>query len=331
MKLGILKDLSNTSKYYIDACKELGIEYKIIDIMSFDWLEQVKESFCDGFLVSPYSVKDVWKSMYIERLYIINKTLGYPIYPSYDEVFIYENKRNMAYWLQANNIKSPNTWIFYDKNQAVNFINNNKDFPLIFKPNIGSAALGIKVIKDKKTALQLVNKIFTKWRFFNRGFTKWNKTKYKLSYPLMDDKQYNNILFQEMIDVKYEWRGIKIGESYFAHKKLANIKGFHSGSGLANYDTPSLEVMEFIKYVCDKGQFRSMNVDFFEDFEGNYYVNELQTIFGSKIKPYQMCVGGEPGRYLYKNRQWFFEKGMFNQNNSYNLRIMDFISTLEKV
>ena len=329
MKLGILKDLSNTSKYYIDACEDLGIEYEVINIMSSNWLEIIQKSFCNGFLVAPYSVKDVWKNMYIERLYFINKTLGYPIYPSYDEVFIYESKRNMSYWLQAHDIKSPKTWIFYDKYEALNFVNNTKIYPLVFKPNIGSAALGIKIIKDKKTAIQLIDRIFTKWKFFNRGFTKWNKTKYKLSYPIMDDKQYNNILFQEMINVKHEWRGIKIGNSYFAHKKLANSDGFHSGSGLASYETPPLEVLDFIRFVCDKGEFRSMNVDFFEDIYGNFFVNELQTIFGSKIKPYQMCVNGEPGRYLYDNDRWVFQKGMFNQNNSYNLRVMDFISILD--
>src|SRR5699024_683835 len=120
-------------------------------------------------------------------------------------------------------------------------------------------------------------------------------------------------------------------DSYFAHKKLANSKGLHSGSGLANYETPPKKVLDFIKYVCDKGLFRSMNVDFFEDINGNFYVNELQTIFGSKIKPYQMCVDGKPGRYLFKNGTWNFEEGMFNQNNSYNLRVKDFKSILEKL
>lgn len=89
--------------------------------------------------------------------------------------------------------------------------------------------------------------------------------------------------------------------------------------------------MDFIKYVCDVSNLSSMNVDFFEDHKGNFYVNELQTFYGSRIKPYQMCVDGEPGRYLYINDEWVFEKGMFNQNNSCNLRIEDFILKLKKI
>lgn len=328
MKLGILKDLSETSNYYVNACKELKIDYILIDIMSSNWIEDIKSSNCDGFLVAPYCVKDVWKSMYQERLYFINKTMGYPIYPSYNEIFIYENKRNMAYWLQVNNIPMAKTWVFYKKDEAIDFIKGREVFPLVFKPNIGSAALGVKFINNKAEAIRLINRIFTKWRFFNRGYTKWYKTKYKVAYPIMDDKQYNNVLFQEKINIKHEWRGVKIGESYFAHKKLADDKGLHSGSGSANYDTPPLEVMDFIKYVCDKGEFRSMDVDFFEDMNGEFFVNELQTIFGSKIKPYQMLVDGKPGRYLYSSNKWIFEEGMFNQNNSYNLRVEDFTNQL---
>ncbi|NLB77722.1 MAG: hypothetical protein GX796_02435 [Clostridiaceae bacterium] len=328
MRFGILRDISNTSDYYVNACEELSVDYTLIDIMSHDWIEKIRSSECDGFLVAPNCTKDIWKCMYQERLYYINIVMGYPIYPSYNELFLYESKRNMAYWLQINNIPTAKTWVFYNKKEAIDFIYGFDKFPLVFKPNIGSSSLGIKFIKSKGEALGLIKRVFTKWRFYNRGYTKWYKTRFKVSYPIMDDKQYNNLLFQEKIDVKYEWRGVKIGESYFAHKKLAGNNGLHSGSGISNYDSPPIEVMEFIKYVCDVGKFRSMDVDFFEDVNGNFYVNELQAIFGSKIKPYQMCVDGKPGRYQYIDGNWVFEEGMFNQNNSFNLRVKDFIDML---
>lgn len=332
MKLGIFIDDKKTSQFYVDACNDLGIEYELIDIMAYEWIKNIKKSKVQGFLVAPNSTNDVKKSMYEERLYFINKILNIPIYPSYEEVLVYENKRNMAYWLETHDIPKPKTWIFYKKNEALEFLNKRTQFPLVFKPNIGSGAIGIKFIKNRRKGIKLVNKIFTKFYFYNRGYTKWlnlkKKLKIPIKIPIMDDKQYNNMLFQEMIDVKYEWRGVKIGKSYFAHMKLPNEEGLHSGSGKADYSNPPIKVMEFIKYVCDISGFRSMNVDFFEDKNGDFYVNELQTIFGSNIQPYQMCVDGKPGRYLYKNNEWLFEEGMFNQNNSYNLRVLDFIEQL---
>ena len=32
-------------------------------------------------------------------------------------------------------------------------------------------------------------------------------------------------------------------------------------------------------------------------------------------------VDGRPGRYLYQDGQWVFEEGMFNSNESYDLRL----------
>jgi len=328
MKLGILRDLYDNYLYYVYACNDLGIENKVVDIMSEKWIDEIRTSDCAGFLAAPYCTKEVWKTMYQERLYIINKVMGYPIYPSYNELFLYESKRNMTYWLKLHSIPMPKTWVFYDKNEAMQFINEYDSYPIVFKPNIGSSALGLKIIKNRKEARKIVNRVFSKWHFFSRGYTKWYKTKYKISIPVIDDKQYNNILFQEKINVRHEWRGVRIGESYFAHKKLAGRNGLHSGSGLASYDNPPLAVLDFIKYVCDVSGFRSMDVDFFEDTDGNFYVNELQAFFGSRIKPYQMCVDGKPGRYRYINDEWVFEEGMFNQNNSCSLRVEDFIKQL---
>lgn len=329
MKLGIIKEISNFHTDYIQACEDLNIKYELIDITSKDWIDNIKQFDGDGFLVRPSCGKAVWKQMYDEKVYFINKIMGYPIYPSYNELYIYENKRNMAYWLEANDIPTAKTYIFYDKKEAMDFVNGYEKYPIFFKPNIGSGSLGVSIIKNKKEAMRLVDKVFTKWKFYNLGYTKWKKSKFSVPYPLMDDKQFNNILFQEKINVKHEWRGVKIGESYFAHKKLPNNKGLHSGSGNANYDTPPTKVMDFLKFVCDVGNFKSMNVDFFEDENEVFYVNELQTIFGSKIKPYQMCVDGKPGRYLYIGGKWVFEEGMFNDNNSWNLRIEDFIRQLK--
>lgn len=329
MKLGIFKDFKGQHEVFINACKELKVKYEVIDIISCDWVENIKNSDCDGFLIKPPGRRDAWKRMYDERVYFIEKIMRKPVYPTYDEIFLYENKRVMSYWLQVNNINSPKTWVFYSKEEAKKFVETYNDYPLIFKSNIASASIGTKVLKNKTQALKLVNRIFTKFNFYNRGYTKWNKKK-GIPYPMLDDKQYDNVLFQQKIDIKYEWRGVKIGESYFAHKKLLGTDGLRSGSGNANYDTPPKEVMDFIKKVCDKGNFNSMDVDFFETKEGKFQVNELQTFFGSKIQPYQMCVDGKPGRFVFDHGKWVFEEGMFNKNNSCNLRVANFINILNQ-
>lgn len=326
MKLGILNEFIGEEKNYVNACKDLNVEYELIDIISNNWIENIKESKCDGFLVRPSYAKDVWKRMYDERLYFINFVLKKPIYPDYYATLIYENKKNMAYFLAANDLPMAKTWVFYDKKEAMSFLSSYEDYPLVFKPNIGSAALGIKFV-SKSEAISLVNRIFTKYRFINFGYTKWVKTKYGISYPMMDDKQYNFTIFQENINVKVEWRIIRIGESYFGHQKLAKGK-FHSGSGNVGWVRPPEELLDLVKNITDKNGFGSMDIDIFEDVNGNYYINELQTIFGSYDNS-QMYIDGKPGRFLNKKGNWVFEEGYFNQNGSCNLRVLDFIEKME--
>jgi hypothetical protein len=71
-----------------------------------------------------------------------------------------------------------------------------------------------------------------------------------------------------------------------------------------------------------------MNVDFFETEEGEFLVNELHTVFASKINPFQTKVDGVTGRFLYKNKSWVFEAGAFNRFDSCELRVKDVISLL---
>lgn len=325
MKLGILKEFTGYESNYIKACEDLKVDYEIIDIISNDWIDNILKSNCDGFLVRPSFAKDVWKRMYDEKLYFISHVLKKPIYPDYYSLFIYENKKNMAYFLKLNDIPHPKTWIFYDKEEALNFVEKYDKYPLVFKPNIGSGALGIKFM-NKNQAKKIINKIFTKWKFFNFGYTKWYKTRFKLSYPIMDDKQYNFVIFQEKLDVKWEWRIIRIGESFFGHQKLAKGK-FHSGSGKVGWVKPPEELLNIVKRITDENGFRSMDIDIFETLDNKFYVNELQAIFGSYDNS-QMYIDGKPGRYLFKDGEWIFEEGYFNQNGSFNLRVEDFLKIL---
>ena len=65
--------------------------------------------------------------------------------------------------------------------------------------------------------------------------------------------------------------------------------------------------------------FNSVAIDLFEA-HGKYLINEIQTIFGH-VQDHILEVEGKPGRYLYQEGRWVFEEGMFNSNESYDLRL----------
>ena len=327
MKLGIFTAFRNQHKYYIRSCEELGIDYEVIDIIASDWYEKVVNSDCDGFLCRPPSKFQEWKMMFDERLYVVNKLLNLPIYPTYEELYIYENKRMMSYWLDFHKFPHVRTQIFYRKKDYFDFLDKNNKYPIVSKLNTGSTGKGVKIIKSKLQAKQIGHLAFG---VFNNklaiGYSP-QKTGKIIGFPAIGTIQKHHLIIQEFVKIKWEWRMIKIGNSYFGHKKL--LKGdFASGSKKKGWTNPPVELLHLIKNICDAGNFLSMNADIFETEDGKYYINELQSIFGQSTKNL-MYVNGKEGRYVYVNGKFEFEEGEFNQHQSFLLRVKHFISILQ--
>lgn len=347
LKLLILSnELPNDEHFWVKACNNHAstVSYRVVDLTKNTWLEEIQKEPVDCLLAKPGGVTDAFKNLYDERLQILVNELGYMVYPSLNEVLFYENKRYLSFWLSVNNIQHPATSVFYNKKEALDFINITK-YPFVAKLNIGASGNGVNIIKTKDQAKGYVNKIFRKGitartgpRMNRGGILKRAfymilhpnelKTKLKLYKTISTNPQKGFCIFQEFIPHDYEWRVVCIGESYFAHKKV--VKGEKaSGSLIKGYENPPLSLLDFVRNIIVKHNFQSQAVDIFEIQKDTYLVNEMQCIFGQS-DPYQMIVNGKPGRYLYIDNSWVFEEGMFNTNESYDLRIQTVINKLLK-
>ena len=76
-------------------------------------------------------------------------------------------------------------------------------------------------------------------------------------------------MVQKFEKIKWEWRIVKIDESYFGHKKLL-VGKFASGSDLKGWEKPPDELLYLVKEICERGSFYSMNVDIFETEDGRF-------------------------------------------------------------
>jgi glutathione synthase/RimK-type ligase-like ATP-grasp enzyme len=312
--------------------------------VSDDWYEQIiKENF-DCLLTKPGGLSMPFKQLYDERLMILARENHFPMFPSLDEVLIYENKRYFSYWLKANNLPHPKTHVFYDRKEADKFVSETA-FPLVAKLNIGASGNGVQILKNKDAAHRYIREIFTsgktsrvgprldKGHIIKRIVTKLRDPKslierLRVYKTVSRDAQKGFCIFQEFIKHDYEWRVVRIGDSFFAHKKML-IKGKASGSLEKKYDNPPLKLLEFVKEITDCFQFFSQSVDIFETSDGRYLINEMQCIFGQS-DPYQMLVDGIPGRYVFADGQWVFEAGDFNTHESFDLRVQTAIDLYGK-
>lgn len=345
-KLAILRnEIEDDHLDWVDVCKELSdqVQYQVIDLTRADWLEQITSGAFDGLLALPSGWTTPFKVLYDERVMILHEQLGYPIFPSLEEIQVYENKKYLSYWLKANKVPHPKTWVFYHEDEALKFL-KSATLPLVAKMSIGGGGSGVQILKARGAVRHYILNTFSgqgmiqdvgpKWR--KKGFAK--RVIHKLLHPqefrakirqyrhLRSEVQKDFVLFQEYIPHTFEWRVVRIGDSFFAHKKLKRGEKA-SGSLLKGYENPPLALFDFVEKVTDIRGFRCQGVDIFETSDGKYLVNEMQCIFGQS-DPYQMLVDGVPGRYRRIKGQWVFEPGDFNRFHSFLLRLEYFLQTL---
>lgn len=348
--LAILKGGScDDHREWLNACdgSEYDIDYKVIDVFASDWLECVLAEDYDFYLARPPASVEFYKRIYDERLFVINRIMGKPIYPSYSELLIYENKEMLAHWLAAHSIPHPHTWIFRDKIEARGFA-AQCGLPLVAKTSIGASGSGVRIIRDQVALRDYIDRVFSddgvrrKWGPNLRRGDLWKRLFSRIKNPRSSYQYFRRkyeaaamspqkgcVILQEYIECNSEWRCVRIGDSYFAHKKTKGRGEMFSGTSMVRWERPPETLLNFVREVCDAGDFMSQAVDVFEQANGRYLVNELQCFFGSK-NPHQMLVDGKPGRYRCIEGQWRFEEGDFNVNNSFDLRLKHVLELLER-
>ncbi len=311
------------------------IEFKIIEIFTDSWLELIQKEEFDVLILRPPGRSSFYKQMYDDRTQLLAELYPGKLYPNIDLVKIYENKRYFRDWMLVRNIPHPKTWLFYSKDEAMNFLDSNKNYPLVSKLNIGASGKGVTILQNELQAIKVISILFgegkkikgapnlRKGSLFkkidklikNPGFIKARLNEYKQQ---SDEVHKNYCIIQEFIKHSFEWRCVVIGDSYFAHKKLVKA-GMSSGSLLKDYGNPPLSLFAFIRELSEKHSIDSAAIDIFEH-NGTYLVNEIQCFFGQS-DPYQMFVDNAPGRYYFENDKWIFEEGSFNDNHCFDLRV----------
>lgn len=317
------------------------LDYEAIHIGAHDWLERCTEKPYDMYVAKAPGQTNMQKQMFDERIDILHRYCQKPIYPSIQELEIYENKKYLAYWLKAHSVPHPRTWVFYDKHDAERFAKSGR-LPLVAKINIGSSGKGVRILRSRAELNSYVSLAFSKgikpyigpnfrtsslWAKLRNAYKKKGLLHKRMAqYKSIAKESQSFVILQEYIPHTYEWRAVRIGKSYFAHKKIMkNDKA--SGSLLKDYANPPLELMDFVKKVCTQTSLSSVSMDIFQTHDG-FLVNEIQTYFGQS-DAFQMKVDGKIGRYLDTPAGWVFESGDFNGTESYDLRVEHLLEILD--
>lgn len=313
VRVGILQTRALFHTFYVAACQELGVPFRVLDVANDEWLRIVQKSGCEIFLAWPDASIMPWARMYKDRCDLIESELNIPVFPGRLERWLYEDKIRTRDWLTANNLPLPKTWVFFDEDAAREFA-SHCELPLVFKTSFGAAATGVEIVKSRRRVLNIIRRAFAKGHVPD-------------GHDLRD-RQWRSVLFQRFVPNLREWRMVRIGDSYFGHPKGRSGE-FHSGSGSVEWAMPGKDLLELLHRVTELGDFRSMAVDVFEAPDGKLYINELQTVFGASTAVDQMRNDGVAGRMVREGDcGWAFEPGDFSRNACANARLQYMLQRL---
>lgn len=278
---------------YERFCKINNIPYSFFDITNSDWLEKAEEF--DIFVCHTPS-NPAYQEMIESKIYILEKVIGKMCFPSYHEIWQYENKVRANYLYQYHNLPTIPTQVTHNLSEALEIV-DKIEYPFITKTLIGASSSGVTLVQSKQQAKNRVNKIFS------AGL--------KTQFPYEKQKDY--FYAQKFInDATFDLRIMIVGDKvfgYYRYPKKGDFKA--SGSGIVDKKAIPFEAVKLAVDVRNKLNSRQMGVDLlYSEKEQKFYIIET-SLFNQIDTPEQLVVDGIPGYYDVSSENFVFKEGRF--------------------
>lgn len=325
LKLAIHQSPWGFSSEWIAYCQKNAVSYKIVNCYASDIIAQVAD--CD-VLFWHHHHSDAKDVLFAKGLLFALEQAGKKVFPEFNSNWHFDDKVGQKYLLEAIDAPMANTWVFYEKKDALSWIEKTT-FPKVFKLRGGAGSANVKLIRSKSQAQRMVKKAFgkgfpayDKWNDikeqylrFTQGKLVWLDAAKSLRRVLVSTRfartvgnQKGYVYFQEFIpNNDSDIRVITIGEKAFAIKRMTRPNDFRaSGGGVIKFEK------ELINERCIKIAFETSEkmkascvaYDFVFDVNQNPLIVEIN--YGFAHQPYLNCPG-----YWDKNLNW--HEGKFNQ------------------
>jgi glutathione synthase/RimK-type ligase-like ATP-grasp enzyme len=322
--IAIHSSKNSFSERWIAYCEKREIPYKIVNCYATDIIQQTEN--CDALMWHHNHMlsKDI---LFAQKLLFAIEHSGKVVFPDFKTAWHFDDKVGQKYLLESIGAPLVNSYVFYDKTSALQWIGNTT-FPKVFKLRGGAGSANVKLAKNKSEAIRLAKKAFGKGfsqndaignlkeriRLFRLGKTSlWdvNKGFIRFVYPTRFEKiagrEKGYVYFQDFIpDNSFDIRVIVIDNKAFAIKRMVRKNDFRaSGSGNILYEKKHFDekTIRLAFDLTDKIQGQSIAYDFVYDDDEPKVV---EISYGFVKEGYDSCVG-----YWDKDMNW--HEGKFDQ------------------
>ena len=255
-KSGVISKNIKTDYTYKQARLLLNnnLNYSLINLHTSNWIEEAKKLdiiiWQTGSAPSPiYETRS--------KLYFLEEYLGKFCFPNYREIWSYEDKIRLNYILSQYSIPLVPTFISFDRAEAYDFVKNTK-YPIVSKLTTCSGSRGVKLIKSKMAAKNLVNKVFSIGA--------------KTPYNYLKQKDY--VYFQDFIpEATYDLRIILVGDKIMGYYRMKPNNDFRaSGAGNFFIDELPIDAVKTAIKVKKILKSRIIAVDFIDSKNGHLVI-----------------------------------------------------------
>ena len=297
------------SKRWIEYCGKKGISFKTVNCYHNDIIKHLEDS---DALMWHFSQDNYHDMLFAKQLIYSLELAGKKVFPDKNTSWHFDDKLGQKYLLEA--IKAPlvPTYVFYDKNKAIEWTEKT-DFPKVFKLRGGAGSANVKLIKTRKQAKKLINIAFGKgfsqfdrWEYLKERFRKTREGKDNLigifkgigrlfitpEFSRQAKREKGYVYFQNFIpNNSSDTRVIVIGERAFAIKRMVRKNDFRaSGSGYIVFDPEQIDP-RCIKIAFDVN--KKLNAQCLA-YDFVFYKNEPQIVeisYGFSTAAYDPCPG----------------------------------------
>jgi len=331
MKIAIHKSKWSFSEEWIDYCKKNKIDFKVVNCYSGNIIKDIED--CDALMFHHHHT-DAKDFLFAKQLLFSVEQAGKVVFPNFNTGWHFDDKLGQKYLLESINAPIVPTFVFYSKKEAKDWIDNTS-FPKVFKLRGGAGSTNVKLVKNKKEAITLVDRAFgkgfdsyDKWgnlkevfRFYRLGKQSFRnllesirRLFYSTQFAKMHGKEKGYVLFQKFIpDNNFDIRVITIGNKAFALKRLVRENDFRaSGSGFIKYEKEEIDIncIKIAFNTSKKLKTQCLAYDFVFDEKKNPLIVEIN--YGYAHKSYDLCPGywdinlnWHEGKF--KSTQWILE------------------------
>jgi len=270
--VGIHRHVEGFAEKWMEFLSARGVRVRWLDLLGLDPLKQVEG--CDGVMWHWLHYPHELRLAALPILHVIETELKVPVFPDQRTCWHYDDKIAQACLLDALQIPTPKTWVFWRREDAAQWA-AEAAYPVVAKLAMGAGSTNVKLLRNRREARSHIAAMFSRSGIIGSGLHRDRTTPLAVAkdiaqrliggvgymllkkYPSLPRQywmpQKGYVFFQEYLpDNTFDTRVTVIGGRAFGFRRMNRPGDFRaSGSGVLDHD-PAL-----IDLRCIEQAFRS--------------------------------------------------------------------------